>query len=105
MDQNKVLSEKLRALGFLPVLGTTEMAGGRECVVGRGDPFSCDSNNGVFVVYDEDGSPWLSRSTRRIWERFFLVVAVDLRRGAYVPHSNDGGTFFHKYLYRRHINL
>ena len=94
------LSHKLIDLGFFSALGTSEHAGvtGKEVHVKRGNPYTYDSNNGVTVVYDEDGRPWIIQSNLG----FSQIVAeslqnaveeLELKRGAYVPHSNDGGQF------------
>ena len=100
------LSHKLLDLGFFSALGTSEHPGGRdeELHVRRGRPNTQDSNNGVTVVYDEDGRPWI-RSIDSAAEEFqrdrvgyrgtlaSLFLEHDLHQGAYVPHSNDGSHF------------
>ncbi len=62
-------------------------------------PFTYDKNNGVNVIYDEAGRPWITNSEEAI--RAFnqaitegrLESELHLTRGAYVPHSN-GGEYF-----------
>ena len=93
------LSHKLIDLGFFSVLGTTEHAGGGRdgFLVKRGTPNTFDGNNGVSVVYDETGCPWILRGgtvSLNTWNT--LVRPFNLRRGAHVPHSNDGGRFVHE---------
>jgi len=96
------LSHKLIDLGFFSALGTIEHAGGGRdgFPVKRGTPNTCDNNNGVTVVYDETGRPWilhergLSTLSLDIWRT--LVMPFALKRGAHVPHSNDGGRFVHE---------
>lgn len=90
------LLDVLRLNNFFMVAGTTERARGRlsEEIVGRGTPLTWDANNGTMVVYDDNGMPWIrSRkfpldAAEETWAKRF-----NLQRGAYVPHSNDGGTF------------
>ena len=74
---------------FLPVLGSVEFSfgslgsirhGNMPTVVAKGVPRTWDSNNGVMVIYAEE------------WVRD-LMTRYNLRQGAIVPHSNDGGTF------------
>jgi len=82
------MKERLLREGFLPVLGTGENNG----LVPLGRPNHWDQNNGVLVIYDDQGNPWiveanaLSRETKE-------SLVQGLKRGAYVPHSNDGGRF------------
>ncbi len=89
------LSTVLLNGGFFPVLGTTERMGpsGSNPVVLIGTQFSWDANNGIMVVYDERGWPWIT-----LWWNGARVIDglerdFNLRRGAFVPHSNDGGCF------------
>lgn len=91
------LSHKLLDIGFFSALGTSE----EEVHVGRRTPNTYDSNNGVTVVYDEEGRPWIVRNDHLdgVMEKFQIVIAEhSLKRGAYVPHSNDGGYFVHEVL-------
>ena len=83
------LSTRLSLAGFKLVLGTTQWAGGYESEVGLGEPGRFDSNNGVMVVFDEDGKPWIHRGSMRPES---LGLSWD-KVGAGVPHSNDGGAF------------
>ncbi len=89
------LSHILIDLGFFSALGTSEHLGmtPEECHVKRGQPNTQDYNNGVQVVYDENGRPWIIHGSKvddtvqqGLWD-------FNLSRGAYVPHSNDGGYF------------
>lgn len=89
------LSQKLAAAGFFCALGSTEYLGGQSVVVERGAPRRYDWNNGVSVVYDEDGTPWIKHG-RVDLEEFGLDHWSD--RGAHVPHSNDGGHFVREVL-------
>ena len=92
------LSHKLIDLGFFSVLGTIEHAGGGRdgFLVKRGTPNTCDYNNGVSVIYDETGRPWIFRGSLGS----DMVTSFNLKRGAHVPHSNDGGHFVHEVLAR-----
>jgi hypothetical protein len=91
------LSHKLLDLGFFSALGTAERRGMTdERLVGRDQPFRIDSNNGVLVVYDEEGRPWVALDSRDDEKRAGLRELnseFELQIGAYVPHSNDGGQF------------
>jgi len=102
MGSRDKLSHKLLELGFFSALGTSEHPGlatgvaVRACHVRRKKPNTWDSNNGVTVVYDELGRPWIIRreNTFKIVDFGAMIIhAYNLERGAYVPHSNDGGWF------------
>ena len=83
------ISNELLEQGFFSALGTMENAyyALRGNIVKRGKPCTWDYNNGVMVVYDEEGRPWIKHGgSRPYWED-------RLTRGDYVPHSNDGGLF------------
>ena len=92
------LSHALIDLGFFSALGTLEYFDGRvsDSHVERGEPNTWDSNNGVTVIYDEVGRPWIVRNEvpedikRGISS---LIRTCGLKVGGYVPHSNDGGRF------------
>jgi len=107
------LSHRLIDLGFFCALGTFEhIFGPEETVVAvmrnldnyvkRGEPNKYDHNNGVMVVYDEGGRPWILQvsriedTTRRYAVMVLLREEYGLKHGAYVPHSNDGGFFIHE---------
>jgi len=98
------LSHELIDLGFFSALGTSEHPGGMKgegVHVKRGSPNTHESNNGVIVVYDERGHPWIIRDYNDLilGSRILMVVhGHDLKRGAYVPHSNDGGHFVREIL-------
>lgn len=93
------LSHNLLDLGFFSALGTSEHPGHcqEEQHVKRGTPFTYDHNNGVAVVYDEDGRPWIKpvrdftdEVRTAVWT---LLDEFKIKQGAYVPHSNDSGHF------------
>jgi hypothetical protein len=98
------LSHTLLDAGCFSALGTTEREGlsGRQ-TVGRRTPLTYDFNNGVGVIYDENGWPWIFRSSQldevkggglNMAQIIAAIVAdFPLMHGAYVPHSNDGGYF------------
>ena len=93
------LSHALINLGFYPVLGTHEDTAGIGPleVVKRGTPYTINSKNGVTVIYDERGWPWI------IAENRFTVADLESLGGAnvfkldygkaYVPHAADNGRF------------
>lgn len=91
------LSVRLLRNSFFWALGTFENSGlmtNGGCYVVRGAPLTWDQNNGVVVVYDEEGRPWIIRRNREV-DLIIETFCRDfkLQRGAYVPHSNDGGLF------------
>ncbi len=100
------LSHRLLDMGFFSALGTSEHPGmePKEVHVKRGTPNTHDSNNGVTVVYDEIGRPWITvhRWTAQRdfedWSLYSLITTYGIKHGAYVPHSNDGGNFVHRIL-------
>ncbi len=99
------LSQILAEVGFVCVLNTHERLRGSviKQKVERGRPLSTDGNQGIRVVYDEEGKPWV------IWVRYlssdgsqrladYEAQHGELSRGCRVPHSNDGGWFAHEVL-------
>jgi hypothetical protein len=93
------LSHELLDRGFFSALGTSEHPGaayGPGVLVVRGTPYTFDHNNGTTVVYDEVGRPWIKKTDGMESERLRKWAnenRVELKYGAYVPHSNDGGCF------------
>jgi hypothetical protein len=89
------LSHTLIDYGFFSALGTTEREGlPGQRIIERGTPKTWDRNNGVFVVNDEIGRPWIVRvSITSIDIIETLNREFPLQQGANVPHSNDGGHF------------
>jgi len=101
-DTNK-LSYYLLDCGFFSALGSTEKAGRKLKIVKLGKPNTIDHNNGILVIYDEEGRPWIppDRPAHKMALEFCLpdwIETHDLTRGAYVPHSNDGGQFVSEVL-------
>lgn len=100
----KDLSVNLLYWDFYPVFGTREEKCGKLELVRLGTPYTYDMNMGVICVYDEKGWPWVIKHRMlgmyvsakgrfgNAFEDAFLEK-FDLKRGAYVPHSNDGGRF------------
>lgn len=89
------LSHKLLDLGFFSALGTTEEGKtDNRRSVGRGTPFTADKNQGTFVIYDENGWPWIKRTVELDLDALRAVTdEFPVKLGAYVPHSNDSGYF------------
>ncbi|MCP6720307.1 MAG: hypothetical protein KJI72_03265 [Patescibacteria group bacterium] len=106
------LSHVLLDLGFFSALGTSEVPGAiGDVFVKYGTPNTYDDNNGVTVIYDEEGRPWIIANTRFFnktqhedFQSHFrstlteLVKKYQLKLGAYVPQSNHGCSFIHKLL-------
>ncbi len=88
------LSRFLLAVCFFSALGTTEsIEDGTRRIVTKGEVNCYDSENGVFVVYDETGSPWIKRNVEVTAQIQAALRKFNLQSGGYVPHSNDGGHF------------
>lgn len=84
----------LVALNFIPVLGTFESVGGELILVARVAPLRHGYNNGVFVMYDETGAPWVAAWSATLDDELKkLCREFGFKGPAYVPHSNDGGAF------------
>ena len=80
---------------FKQVSTLVETVGGQSKTIAKGTPLTWDANNGVTVIYDEDGYPWVTPGEAPVH---------GLRKGAYVPFSNDGGAgmrFLFPHLYRQ----
>jgi hypothetical protein len=92
------LSHELMDLGFFSALGTIDC--GEH--VKRRQPFMYDSNNGVQAVYDEEGRPWIKSSRLMSNQDQIqlgeLIRTFNIKHGANVPHSNDGGNFMRNIL-------
>ena len=95
MGNLKSLSQTLIDLGFFCALGTVEAEGDK---VICGVPGTRDYNNGVHVVYDEQGRPWILQGRGMTDAKKAELSSYNLGWGAYVPHSNDGGHFVHEKL-------
>jgi hypothetical protein len=97
-NDTQKLSHVVLDIGFFCALGTKERCHKtsdevNERCVQRKTPNTWSSNNGVMVVYDEVGRPWImdhSQVTEEVQEK---LRSFSLTQGAYVPHSNDGGNF------------
>lgn len=91
------LSHWLLDAGWFCALGTSErlrLDGKEASYVKRGTANTWDHNNGVYVIYDETRCPWIARTDDAMGADIFSAIGeFKLRRGAYVPHSNDGGHF------------
>jgi|SRR3989338_11274802 len=100
MGTQTKISQLLKDQGYKNVLATDESHAGGVSPVKYGQPFTWDYNNGVIVVYDESGEPWIRENRFTVWEQgtFRRELEPQLRRGAYVPHSNDGGHFVREVL-------
>lgn len=90
MGEFSKLSQVLLDRKFLSVYGTTEKVTSQQKLILLGTPFTWDTNNGISVVYDEEGRPWIKRGILEL-SQFYDCQTITM--GAYVPHSNDGGAF------------
>ena len=81
----RALSSALLALGFLHVSGiTVPKRSGKYC-----------QNNGVIVVYDQIGEPWIIRC-QHLGDREMDALIREhgiVEAFVHVPHSNDGGAY------------
>ncbi len=75
---------------FYPVLGTFEHNGLK---VAPGEPLTWGCNNGILVIYDDGGMPWITRRSKVQEHPMVRQLLRSLRAGTYVPHSNDGGEY------------
>jgi hypothetical protein len=94
------LSQNLLNFGFTSVLGTIEYPGMSAHFVHVGEPLKYDTNNGMVVVYDEEGRPWITTMddprleyADELGNFANMMRSFGVERGAYVPHSNDGGYY------------
>src|SRR5438552_2568142 len=95
----KELSMELLELGFFSALGTVEHFGGGGAAYVKCDKHhTYDSNNGILVVYDEKGCPWVIKQSSFVHPA--MLELYGCMRGAHVPHSNDGGYFINEVLPR-----
>lgn len=94
----KRIYASLAGLGFRNETGMYEYphgSGGEATRIIEGPAFYWDSNNGVYVVYDNLGQAWVRRHRfdKFSWEDFQrFIVEYRLMQGAYVPHSNGCDT-------------
>lgn len=86
----RTLSQVLLGFNFMPVYGTTEKVGKQRKLVSTGTPFTWDTSNGISVVCDEQGRPWIKRGDLDLSQ---FSDCHTIMMGAYVPHSNDGGEY------------
>jgi hypothetical protein len=96
------LAHALLDLGFFSALGTSENTVGVGPLefVRRGPPNTVASKNGIAVVYDEEGRPWI------IDTHLFTVDMISKldsqfhlkHEEVYVPHAEDGGDFLFRVL-------
>lgn len=103
MGTDKKLSHELLDMNFFSALGTSEHKGfeQKETHVERGVPYTYDKNNGITVIYDEEGRPWIKLTQDVGEELYILGIRYPFEnKGAYVPHSNDGGTFAREVMAR-----
>lgn len=96
----KKLSEVLAQNGFRNVLGMFELVSGVS-EVEAGNPYTRDTNNGVAVVYDEEGDPWVMPIHIYALTGVHCLDGISFKSGAYVPFSNDGGNQIRK-MFPRH---
>ena len=97
----RTIARKLADLGFTSTLGTREesltLDQNKEIKANPEKAFRHGHNNGVFVVYDHRGIPWIRRGYLNPAEQSELELKDELR-GVYVPHSNDCGMWVQKFL-------
>ena len=51
------------------------------------------TSNGTFVVWDDEGHPWIKRGYRSMHDIKIKLrkIGIEIFDGVRVPHSNDGG--------------
>jgi hypothetical protein len=87
------LSHTLLDLDFFCAIGTMQKVGGQDVLVVAGESRTWDRNNGILVIHDDEGRPWIKHQAEGGMLLATLQDTYNLRRGAHVPHSNDGGRF------------
>lgn len=98
------LSLALQGIGFKSVLNRTERVGNTTRLVSAGRPYTFADDKGMVVVYDEGGKPWVGRNFQLTAEvaseifgapyrEYWTYYGIPMKRGAYVPFSNDGGAW------------
>ncbi len=98
MDTTLTLSKQLEDLGFFNALGTHETSGRR---VQKDTSCSIGYRNGVLVIYDENGEPWIMTNHHprfREAEQAHYCRRLDSWNAVWVPHTNDGGQFVNEVL-------
>lgn len=85
------VSQYLVVRGFFCALGTMEKPPNGPLVMVRpGAPLQVGSENGILVIYDEKGDPWIRRGLLSYNEKRWLFGRKGVIIGnAYVPHSED----------------
>src|SRR3989344_2462843 len=90
MGYEKFSSMLFQSEMWLPVLFSND----KGHLVEFGEPNTWDVNNGTVVVYDQKGWPWVRQWCGLASAQVDVIVKMfNIKRGAYVPHSNDGGRF------------
>lgn len=88
MEMDSTEQEKLRDRGFTPIRSEDGMA------VFTSHPRTWDDNNGLVAVWLSDNECWVApASLVREEEIAGIARDLNLKKGAYVPFSNDGGAF------------
>lgn len=97
------IGHELLDAGFLPVLGTSEQSATDKgyILVRRGTKRSYAQRNGIIVVSDNQGIPWIN------WETVETIIMLKkmikdhhLRHRLHVPHANDQGKFLSMFITR-----
>lgn len=84
------ISQYLVGRGFFCAVGVVEFPAGGSRTIQYGEARRSDSNNGVTVVYDESGAPWVRSRPVSCEERDWLLDHGVKFQSCYVPLSNGG---------------
>lgn len=98
------LSTALKAAKFVLCHQGKDRVAGSLCTIETGTPFSFEFNNGMAAIYDEQGHAWVIPCRlftdavaialfRSKYHSRWEYQGERLKKGAYVPHSNDGGAW------------
>lgn len=87
MEMDSTEQSKLRDLGFTPIRSEDGLA------VFTSHPRSWDDNNGLVAVWLSTNECWVAPASLVREEITGIASDLNLKKGAYVPFSNDGGAF------------
>lgn len=91
-EMDSTEQEKLRDLGFTPIRSEDGVA------VFTSHPRTWDVNNGLCAVWLSNGECWVAPASLVREEIAGIASDLNLKKGAYVPFSNDGGGFLQNFF-------
>jgi hypothetical protein len=91
-ELDRIEQRRLQAAGFISVPTEDGLA------VFTSHPRRWDDNNGVTAVWLSQNECWLAPSECVSRDMPKIAQSFNLKKGAYVPFSNDGGHFLRHYF-------